>query len=217
LSQSSLVGSPTSVTTLRQQIVDVRGMLPDRTLTRPLDDALARAESVAWRTKSSAGSQQALLDQVQQQTNALLGGVTLAVSGQVTLTSKNGNVPITVRNTLPEPVTVEIALSAADRTKLTSPGPRKYVIQPGAKQRVLLPAKTQRAGTFRVDLNVTTPDGRQIATAPLTVHSTAYGTITLVITLAALGVLVLAIARRLFIRVRGWRSGARVPGPSATA
>jgi hypothetical protein len=217
LPQSSLVGAPTSVTTLRQQIADVRGMLPDRTLTRPLDDALSRAESVAWRTKTTAGSQQALLDQVQQQANALLGGVTLAVTGQVTLTSKNGNVPITVRNTLPEPVTVEIALSTADRTKLTSPGPRKYVIQPGAKQRVLLPAKTQRAGTFRVDLNVTTPDGRRIATAPLTVHSTAYGTITLVITLAALGVLVLAIARRLFIRIRGWRSGARVPGPSATA
>jgi hypothetical protein len=216
LSQSSLIGPGNSVAALRQEVVDVRGMLPDRTLTRPLDDALDRAESVAWRTKTSAGSQQTLLDDVASRANRLLGGVTIAVSGQVTLTSRDGKVPITVRNTLSQPVTVDIALSAADRTKLAAASPRRFVIQPGAKQRVLLPAKTQRAGTFRVNLTVTTPDGRPIAIAPLTVHSTAYGTITLVITLVALGVLVLALGRRLFMRIRGWR-GKRAARMSATA
>jgi hypothetical protein len=215
LAQSSLNGPVNSVAALRRQVADVRGMLPDDTLTRPLDDALSRAESLAWRTKTPAGSQDALLAGVAQRANALLGSVTLAVSGQVTLTSRDGKVPITVRNTLTEPVTVDITLSAADPTKLAPAGARRYVIAPGQKQRVLLPAKTQRAGTFRVDLDVTTPDGRKIATAPLTVHSTAYGTITLVITLAALGVLVLAIGRRLFRRIRGWRAAARTAEPTA--
>lgn len=213
LAQSTLTGAGRSVATLRQEVADARAMLPDRTLTRPLDDALTRAESAEWRGRNAVDGQRTLLDEVATDADALLGGVSVAATGQVTLTSRNGDVPVTVRNTLPEPVSVDINLSAADRTKLTSSGPRRYVIPAGAKQRVLLPADTQRAGTFRVSLTVTTPTGRQIAAAPLTVHSTAYGTITLVITLAALGILVLALGRRIFLRLRHWRG--RPPGPSA--
>lgn len=211
LTPSSLIGPQNSVTELRTRLADIRAMLPDDQLTRPLADAVSRAESLAFRAPTPGGSQRALLDGVSAQATALLGGVTLAVTGQVTLASRNGNVPITVRNTLSKPVSVDIALSTSDRTKLTSAGARRFVIEPGQKRRVLLPAKTQRAGTFRVELSVATPDGRVIARAPLTVHSTAYGTITLVITLVALGVLVVALMIRFGRRLRNWRSGRSDP------
>ena len=205
----ALAGAADSVDSLQNVIGDARSMLPDDALTRPLDEALDRAASVGWRPGTGpgpAGSTQ-LRRQVAAQVAGLLGGVRVAAAGQITLTSRTGTVPVTVENSLDEPVSVRLALVSADRTKLRPAAAQLVSVPAGHKQRVLLAASTQRAGTFRVQLDLSTPGGRQISTASLVVHSTAYGLITLAITLSALAVLVLA----LLIRV-GRRLAARAGG-----
>jgi len=215
LPASSLTGAPGTVAALRKTVSQLRGMFRDDTLTRPLDQALTRAESVAWRSGEAAGrgaaqtDSRTLRDGVAARIADLLGGVRAGVAGQVTLASRHGKVPVTVENSLSEPVTVALTLNSADRTKLASPGASTYTIAAGSKQRILLPADTQRAGSFRVRLTLSTPSGLTIAVTPLVVHSSAYGTITLVITAVALAVLVIALLIRFSRRFRQWRAHPR--------
>jgi len=217
-------GAPRSLDTLQALVGDVRGMLPDSTLTGALDQALERAASVAWRPappgltpspgltlSPGIGGSTALREQVANLADGLLRGVKVAGSGQVTLTSRTGTVPVTVENALDERVQVRLTLISTDRSKLEPAPPQQVTVGAHRKQRVLVPATTQRAGTFRVRLELTTPDGRPISTLPLVVHSSAYGLITLVITLSAVGVLVLALLARLVRRLVGRRRGPAVP------
>lgn len=217
LPSSALVGGTESVSSLRSLVDDVAGMLPDdERLTRPLNQALSRAESVFWRSTSPDGPGAGadigdrLRRDVGVSARGLLGQVRVAAAGQVTLTSRDGTIPVTVENSLPEPVTVRLALHSADRSKLAAPPGQQVTVAAGRKKRVLLAASTQRAGTFRVQLELTTPDGRTIQAVPVVVHSTAYGRITVAITAGALAVLVLALLVRLIRRWRHWRR--RPPG-----
>jgi uridine phosphorylase len=85
------------------------------------------------------------------------------------------------------------------------------VLGPGEKRTLDLLAYTQESGRFSVDLQLTTPDGRALGPAfELIVDSTAYGAITIAITLAALAVLGLAIVVRLGRRLRA----RRITGPT---
>jgi hypothetical protein len=220
LPPSTFSGRPGSIDALQSLVGDVRGMLPDNAFTRPLDQALQRAASVDWRPANSPGRTQspglvgstALRDQVAQLAGGLLHGVKVAASGQVTLTSRTGTVPVTVENGLDERVRVRLTLIATDRSKLAPAAPQDVTVAARRKQRVLVPATTQRAGTFRVSLVLTTPDGHPISILPLVVHSSAYGLITLAITLSALGVLIIALLVRLTRRLLDRRRrGAAAP------
>jgi hypothetical protein len=212
LPPSALGGNANAVADLRHRLGDLRSMLPDDKLTRPIDQTLIRSESVFWRPGADPAGRTRLVESATSALTALSSGVRLAVANVVTLTSRDGKVPVTVENLLSEPVTVHVQLTAADRTRLADIPPQTYTLLPNQKQRVLIVARPERSGSFKVSLVATTPNGVQLARVPLTVHSKAYGTITLVITFAALGVLVLALAFRAQRKLRAWRSG-RSGGP----
>lgn len=199
LPQDTLSGAPGSVTDLRAAVAALGSTLPDTTLTRPLERALNRAESFAWRADPAGSS--ALRDGVAAQTHALLGQVQLAAADTVTLASQHASIPITVENGLPEKVSVRITLQASDRTKLRTAS-QLVTVLPHRKLRVLLPADTQRAGTFRAAIITTTPSGGPVARTSLVVHSRAYGRVTLLITFGALAVLLAAIGVRTVRRLR---------------
>lgn len=202
----TFTGGADSIAGLRSAVANFRSMFPDDKLTRPIDQTLSRAESVFWRPGFDPAGGRQLVSQAQSELAELQGGVRLAVANQVTLTSKDGKVPVTVDNALSEDVTVTIGLTATDPTRLANIPTATYTVPAGHKQRVLVPAKAQRSGTFKVRLVVATPAGMQLGAVPLTVHSKAYGTITLAITFTALGVLVLALLFRLRRRLRRWRA-----------
>ena len=203
LSPTALDGSaPDSIAALRALLADIRVMLPDNKLTRPLDDALYRAESAFWRPDGDPSGGVGLRDGVLDAANAMIDAVRVAAAGQVTLTSNSGTIPVTVANALHEAVTVRLSLLSPDRTKLTAPPGEQIVIAAQRKQRVLLHATTQRAGTFRVELVLSTPNGRVIQRLALAVHSSAYGVIGIAITVGALVVLLGALLLRAIRRLR---------------
>ncbi|HEU5271033.1 MAG TPA: hypothetical protein VFU36_14000, partial [Jatrophihabitans sp.] len=66
-----------------------------------------------------------------------------------------------------------------------------------------IPTHVERLGKFQVVATLQTPDGRQLGLGvELNLRATAIGTVTKVITLAAIAVLVLALLRRLIRRIR---------------
>jgi hypothetical protein len=78
----------------------------------------------------------------------------------------------------------------------------------GEKRTFDLLAYTQRAGRFSVHLQLTAPDGRALGPPfQLIVNSTAYGAVTIAITLTALAVLGVAIVVRLVRRLQARRAG----------
>jgi hypothetical protein len=199
LPQQALAAGPNSTAAVRRRVDALASAATETAITRPLDLALARTESYAWRADPAGGA--ALRNGVAAQTAALLAQIRLAAATTVTLASHNAQIPVTVDNSLPEPVTVRVTLFATDRTKLVT---TSTVVSVAAnhKQRVLLAAHTQRAGTFRAEITLTTPSGQTIVDVPVTVHSRAYGAVTLGITLGALAVLLLAIVVRTVRRLR---------------
>jgi hypothetical protein len=205
ITTSTLTGNVDAIATLRTSVTNLRSMLPDDKLTRPIDETLTQAQSVFWRPDRDPAGGRALVSTVRSALDALQGGVRLAVADQVTLTSRDGKIPVTVENSLAVDITVHISLATTDPTRLISVPIESYTVAAGHKQRVLVPAKAQRSGTFKVTLVVSTPDGMQLSAVPVTVHSKAYGTITLVITFSALGVLVIALLFRVRRRIKRWR------------
>jgi len=203
----TLTGAGDSIAALRGSVTTLRSTLPDDKLTRPIDGTLSLAESVFWRPDRDPASGRSLMSQAKAALDAARGGVRLAVTDEVTLASRNGKVPVTLDNSLSEDVTVRIELKATDPTRLATGSAATYTVPAGRKQRVLVTAKAQRSGTFKVTVVLSAPDGSVLEEVPLTVHSKAYGTITLAITLTALGVLVVAFGIRIRRRVRRWRDG----------
>lgn len=209
LPADSLTGPSNSVTRLRTSVATLGSTLPDTALIRPLERALDRAESFAWRADPTGSAE--LRRGVADRTRARLGQIQLAAASTVTLASQHASIPVTIENGLPEQVTVRITLQASDQTKLLTTS-QLVTVAPGRKQRVLLDANTQRAGTFRAAITTTTRSGQPLATTSLVVHSRAYGTVTLAITFGALAVLLLAIVVRTIRRIRHRRRGG--PGRS---
>lgn len=205
-------GGADSLAALRAELADAASMLSNQSLLEPLTEALYRAESATWRTDLAgqarmAGGARAALD-------GLLAAVRVASAPQVTLTSRTGTIPVTIANDLPQPVTVLLTVDSPDPSKLRTPQPTMQTVGAHEKQRVLLPAQTQRAGTFTVSLQLSTPDGRPLgAPVPVLVHSSAYGNVAIAITGGALGVLALALARQLLRRLRRRRLPPSPPVP----
>jgi hypothetical protein len=170
--------------------------LPTRQeVTRPVTDTALTALSATWRD-GPAGAEQRLrsadtgLDQ-------LRSSVRVVASREITLTSRNGRLPVTLENNLPQPVSVILQLTSLDRSRVRSDTSVSRLIQPGQKMQVELTVRARSAGTFPVRLTLQTPTGRPIGPPEqVLVRSTATGVVAIGITVAALAVLFLAVLLR---------------------
>ncbi|HEX3825309.1 MAG TPA: DUF6049 family protein [Mycobacteriales bacterium] len=126
----------------------------------------------------------------------------------VTLTSHNGKVPVTISNNLPTPVRVTVKLTG-DRLVLSHHGEVVNVSVPAHQQTVVnIHAAAKTSGVFPVSVQLYTPSGTKYGViVNLFVRSTAYGTITLIITGAATAALMVAVAIRLVRRALAARRG----------
>jgi hypothetical protein len=165
-------------------------------------DALRRATSSAWR-----GNPTGLFDYVDQlgsSIDRLRSQVRIQQpsSGVYTLASADSPLTLTVVNALSSPVTIRVRIiNPPAGFRIADIG--KQDIPANSRLTLRLPARVQRTGTFPIRVELTSPDngslGEPIA---LTVRSTAYGSLALGITGAALLVLIGAMVFRLVRRLR---------------
>jgi hypothetical protein len=168
--------------------------------------------SWAWRQQHNLANAtlRSLTSQVEAQMHQVR--ITSHPNSFVTLTSHGGKVPITIANNLDTPVNVVLKLSANQRLTRNS---QRAVPLPAHQQTVVdMHADAKTSGVFQLTVQLLTPKGQAYGSkVRLYVRSTAYGTITIVITGAATAALLLAVVIRLVRRARAAR---RASAPAAS-
>jgi hypothetical protein len=180
-------------------------------LADPLWLGLLRAMSGAWRSNEQGA--RSAVEISQDELNALTGMVAVTQpNSPILLGSGDSPIPVTITNKLDVRVTVRITLA-------DTPGIRKLdladQVLPARGERVVrVPVEVLRSGRFPVNVRLTTPEGVALGDAvKLEVSSSAYGTITVIITVIAGIALVLLSGRRIYKRVRA-RNGESGDAPS---
>ncbi|HWL64868.1 MAG TPA: DUF6049 family protein, partial [Actinomycetota bacterium] len=145
---------------------------------------LAGAESFAAETLQETEDE---LDKVR------IGGIE-----EIRLTSRRGEIPIEIFNGTDYDVAVNIKVLSADlRLNETLP----EVLQPGRFRQLTVDVSASSSGIFPVEVSVETPDGSyEIDRKSITVRSTEFNEIALVITLGALAFLIVFYVMRWFRR-----------------
>jgi len=165
-----------------------------------LSTAVDAVESSAWRgDKRDQRPAAALLRRELAFVGAQLRQVKIVGSPRVTLGGKAGDVPVSVRNNLPRPVTVRLKVSVPPEDQVVI-GRYKPIIKVPAKSTVpvRVPVQAAAAGSKALSLWLTTPEGAALPGKPvsLTVTATHFGTLAIVIISVALVVFVLSAAAR---------------------
>ncbi|MGH3930928.1 MAG: DUF6049 family protein, partial [Pseudonocardiaceae bacterium] len=195
------------VATVRDPTVDLEPV----DLLDPLRLGLLRGTSTAWAGQPDRAEQ--VTSEVQARLDELLQSVRIVPSpGPYTLASSDSPLLVTVSNELPTGVQVQLSLS--DTAGLQAGTVGVALVPARSTRQFVIPAEISRAGQFIVNAWLSTPGGIPLG-QPSTLHlrSTAFGTITIVLTAGAGTVLVLLIVRRMVGRVRRARvCGARVCG-----
>ncbi len=198
-----------------------RSMTPDRTkpnpvqpsqLINPLRLGLLRGVSTAWRGGASTAGGAAALADASEQFEALAGEVSVVQPNlPILLGSKDSKLPVTVNNGLPVDIAVRVDLTG--ETGLPS-GSRSYVIPAGAGATVFISPAITRSGRISAYATVRTIGGTQLGKqARLELVSSAYGTIIVIVTALAFGLLILLSGRRIYRRVRAARAAAEQQEP----
>jgi hypothetical protein len=182
----------------RRRVDTLRSMLaqpsddPDR-----YESMLLLAESRQYLSDRTAGL--AFITAVQDDVGAVFDGVTVDAPNVVTLTSSNGSkIPVTISNDSEQPLRLEVELDAGARFRETPS--TEVELGAGDSELVTFPIDVRSTGRFTVALKVLAPGGRLIEARTITVRSTVYNRIALVITFAAALVLVALWVRRLIAR-----------------
>ncbi|MEU4764114.1 DUF6049 family protein [Actinosynnema sp. NPDC023794] len=183
-------------------------------LIDPLRLALLRAVSGAWRGNEDGA--RAALATGREQIDGLRGQVTVTEpNSPILLGSGDSPIPLSIKNRLDVRVTVRIVIEdtpgivARDLTDIELPARGDRLVR--------VPVEVQRSGRFPVHIRLVTTSGVELGErARLEVSSSAYGTITVVITGLAGAALVLLSARRIYRRVRAARAAsAQVPNDAS--
>ncbi|RJQ83356.1 hypothetical protein D5S17_00295 [Pseudonocardiaceae bacterium YIM PH 21723] len=172
---------------------------PDQ-LMDPVRTALLRAASGAWRGDPAGAERTA--SQVDQDLTELQNGITVVQpSTPYSLASDKSPLLVTIWNKLPVLVNVKVVLSNTFGLKTDEVAVEQ--LPSNSRKTVKISAEVLRSGQFGVDAWLTTPKGTRLGgTSRLLVQSTAYGTITLVLTGTAAAALALLVGRRIWRRIK---------------
>ena len=187
--------------------------------------AILRAESSGLRRQPARSA--LIRSAVQADLDAQTAKVYIVKPGLITLTSRKQKIPITVVNNLPDPVTVEIRLTAVNPARLVASPAQPFTV-PGNRSRheVSIEVEATTGGRFQVSAQLWTPEANPRpfgASVPFILNSTAYGAVALVIAATAAGLVFLLSAIRIVRRIiRARRAHAQAastpptpPGPPA--
>jgi hypothetical protein len=162
------------------------------------DAAISRATSVAWR--ADAGAFRGAAEALRSTMDRLRGRVTLLApaDGTYSLGSSNAPLVLTVRNDLPVAVQVLLEVETRGNRGLSIADIGPQTLAPGQRTTLQVPTQVRQSGGFAVTAQLTTPSGRPLGDRiQLQVKSTAYGSISLLITIGAALLLGLLFLRRL--------------------
>lgn len=118
-----------------------------------------------------------------------LAKITIGGRHDITLTSRTGDIPLSVLNDTGYPVNVKVTLESFDRDLAISETEIERAFQPGAS-RLPLQASARSSGIFPVRVTIESPDGFRVHETSIRIRSTEFNQIALAITLGALGFLV---------------------------
>ncbi|RBY75917.1 hypothetical protein DQ239_15505 [Blastococcus sp. TF02-09] len=182
------------------------------TALQALDAATARATSVAWRA-DPAGFEDAAAD-LDDATDRLRDRVTLLApaDGTYTLASTDAPLVLTVRNDLPFAVRVLPEVRARSNRGFSTGDIGVQVLAPGSRTVLQVPTSLRQSGGVAVTATLVTPGGGTLGEqVEMQVRSTAYGPISLIITIGAAALLGLLFLRRLVHFLRRRRARATAP------
>lgn len=194
---------------VRSDVEDFSSSMVDpgdaRDLVESYDQTLRMAGSSAWRSDPRYGER--FLVSVRGAIGRTRAGVHIAEpsgSGVYSLASSGSPLPLTVVNDLSDPVKVRLRVTSR-ASGFTVKDLGEQVIDARSRTTIKVPATVERSGTFMVEAVVTTPAGRALGDGDpvqLKVRSTAFGAIGLIITGAALALLLVLTVRRIIRRAR---------------
>ncbi|MGD9990654.1 DUF6049 family protein [Pseudonocardia sp.] len=166
----------------------------------PLRRATLRPVSAAWRGRPALAARSA--DLAAARLDELRGTVrVLEPPGPYSLGTSDAPLLMTVSNGLPVALDVRIVIASTAGLQV-APIPDQR-IPPLGRIQVRVSAQVVRAGQFAVDAIVQTPRGDDLGPPTrLQVRSTAYGTVTVWLTVIAGALLVLLVIRRIVRRAR---------------
>jgi hypothetical protein len=173
------------------------------------DAAIARAGSAAWRDDPAGFT--AAAEDLRRTVTALRDRVRLLdpADGTYSLASSDAPLVLTVRNDLPFAVDVRLQLSARGNVGFSADDVGVTTLQPESRTTMRVPAHVRQSGSFTVTAALTTPTGGPLGEpVQMQVKSTAYGTVTVLITLGAAALLGLLFLRRLVRFLLARRRGA---------
>lgn len=179
------------------------------------DAAVLRSASSAWRNQTRAG--RAVTKLVDGKVQATMNKVSITGADPdwlLTLAGSNGVVPISVKNTMPAQVTVDVEVTSNNpRLLRVEPQPSNRLVIGGDGQsgtlQVPLTASPRGSGDATVTVQLKTSDGRPYGKpVKLTIRTTGYTGVALVIVGAALTVMMAAVVTRV-LRRRSQRRLAR--------
>src|SRR5215831_9820903 len=186
---------------------------------RYLSTAVAAVESSAWRGQPSGRRTARQLLRKVSAFVAVQQHQVRIINGRVTLGGKSGEVPVSIRNTLGQPVTVRLRVSVPSAGRVVIRNPKELItVAAGTQKTIKIPVKASEAGSTTLTLWLTNPAGRPLpgSTAQVTVEATHFGTMAIVIIGIALAVFVItAIGRAIRRGIR--QPGGDEGGPGGTA
>jgi hypothetical protein len=210
------LGDVASAVAARQDLAGAVIGDPDAALA-PFDAATSRTVSAAWRAdpegfREAANGLVGAMDR-------LRGRVTLLAPADGTYTLASGESPLvlTVQNDLP--FAVKVLLRIQTRSRGLAVGPLEaQSLAPGERTTLQVPTEVRQSGGFAVTAELTTPGGQLLGErVQMQVKSTAYGSISLLITFGAAALLALLFLRRLVRFLLRRRRAAAAPDLSAVA
>ncbi|GAA0916774.1 DUF6049 family protein [Nonomuraea longicatena] len=175
------------------------------------DAAVLRLTSAAWRTSKSGRTAS---KQVKEKIDERLARVTMSAASRDqsrTLAGVDGQFPISVRNQLSHSVTLLVDVTANNHEFLeVAPDyPKRLVINPGQSGVLQVPMNVKTSGDSTVTVRLKTESGLPYGEpVELTIRTTGYTGIALVIVGGALTVMLAAVVTRI-LRVRSKRRPAR--------
>ena len=171
--------------------------------------AVAGVESAAWRGGSRQQAHaQALLNGLTSYLRDQQQGLTIFPPVQATLGGLRGTVPVSVRSRLNYAVRVRVGVTVPGSDKFAVAEPAVKVVPPGSVVKIGLKVHASAVGTTIISIGLLSPDGQVLPSSPvkMTIRATHFGTLALVILVAALGIFTITSAARA-MRQGGGKTG----------
>ncbi|MDQ4009821.1 MAG: DUF6049 family protein [Actinomycetota bacterium] len=181
-------------------VLDPTANLKPVDLLDPLRLGLLRGVSSAWRGQPKRATQ--VTEQERSRLDELRRSVRIVQSpGPYLLAASDSPLLITVSNELP--VGVQVRLSLSETAGLRAGAVGLQLVPARSTRQFVIPAEVSRAGQFSVEAGLSTPGGTPLGEpSTLQVRSTAFGTVTVALTVGAAAALVLLAVRGIVRRVR---------------